>query len=63
MDKFKMKDVEYRKVLVWNPDCMTKHVEWGAFLNNEIIARAYAKEVLLDRVRRIRKGEWNPFWL
>lgn len=52
---FKMKDVQYCMKQFWNPDCMTKHWEWVAMIDNEIIASDYKKTELMERVRNIRK--------
>ena len=53
---FKMKDVEYKKVMAWNPDCMTKHMEWVAIHDGEVIASDYTKTDLIYKVRKMRHG-------
>lgn len=56
MSVFKMKDVEYRRRSVWNPDCMTKSPKWVAFLNGEEmdVPHADTKTELLYYVRLYR---------
>lgn len=53
--EFKMKEVVYKKVLAWNPDCMTKHPEWVALLDDKQIASGDTKTEVMQEVRRYRK--------
>lgn len=57
MNNFKMRDVEYRRIALWNPDCMTKRFEWVAFLNGKAIAYGNTKTEIIESVRKKRMNK------